>query len=147
MLGRLNGWQRLWIIASAAWIGAVGYIEWDQFPTRDRLLWPAQSAQLKLTEKTLDEASEILDKCARANGGRCPQEQMGPYTQTVAEGRRLGDEIVSDAMKRIDGSLVETQIRAGFVVVAEALLPAVGLYVAGLLAAWVRRGFRSQATS
>ena len=60
---------------------------------------------------------------------------MGPYAQAVVDGRRQGDEIVTDAMKRIDGSLVETQVRAGFIVAAEALLPAIGLYMAGLLAA------------
>jgi hypothetical protein len=38
MLNRLNGWQRLWVVASLLYGLFVGYIILDGFPTRDHVI-------------------------------------------------------------------------------------------------------------
>jgi len=145
---RLNGWQRLWIVASVGWMMLAGLM----------LAFSTPSPPWTTTHETTD---RILNNPEAWLASYQAKLQHADITRAVSEAKRetiVGTDIsaylrrtnpwlireIEGAVARVDRERMDREWRMYFVLAVPVLgIPPAFLYLMGVATAWIRRGFRS----
>lgn len=148
---RLNGWQRLWVIAVVIWLPVVVIQAQRTFPTAEeyRTTWKRfAEAEAPATLAKPWELYACRDERVKAG-----QDEFKAFLQCEKDGatpnaqdrKRRYDEVIAKGEAAITADLPKAQaMHAGYVLAAW-IIPAALLYGLGLLIGWVRRGFQQPA--
>ena len=127
-LERLNGWQRLWAVVAIAWLPATVWIAAEDFPNeQDRPTYESAYFERQKWNKTLSDFYS-----------RKSPEQQSPEQKSQDIWRS-----VEEANRQIDKEMQSAQLAAVGKAMALWLGPMVALYLLGIAAGWIRRGFHS----
>ena len=145
-LEKLNGWQRLWLIAAILWlVGSVAIVASD-FPTEDRFRERAQNGFMSLYQPMLENANSQRTHCM----GLLEKKEyaaLNPCMKLAGEARQVYQENLDGAMRRyedrISAEVLNAQLLAAGKFLALWLVPSVAVYLLGLGIAWALKGFRS----
>ena len=149
MLNRLNGWQRLWVVVTL-FLGvsiAIKAAQEREFPTADevRQSWKT-IADRQVPSMTV--SPELLGKCSAKGEGtenpyegmlRCVEEHRVPPSEEDKEKHR---KLLALADEEIRDSLLTRQIQFIAIPLGAWVITSALLYLAGLVVAWIVRGFR-----
>jgi hypothetical protein len=142
-LRRLNGWQRLWVIATVLWvIGQALY--WPQhFPTdASNLKFWADSMAFHIK---YEKYPNLSDEAAAVKAASDMRAKLGDeqFIEYIAANFRT-DSVASTTKLYRSNQIGWWKHQADFVlfVALFALVPPALLYGLGLLVSWVRAGFR-----
>jgi hypothetical protein len=141
-LRKLNGWQRLWVLASIVWLMAVGYYSATNYPGA------------RPTFERIGRASCILGDLYGRDAKRAI-EQVLPQLASLDENsprnckelfQRIAESGRASQVQEVYGKfLAETRTAFFSRAVAYWVGPVVLAYLMGIAIAWVVRGFRRRA--
>jgi hypothetical protein len=150
-LNVLNGWQRLWLIASLLWLVGVPALFGASFPTEEK--WEMESwvrsNESSSTYKAITE--EIQAVCRRRSEqsgelldyAHCMDANQTSYQSAINRSREEAARVREEANIRIRDVLLTEQIKHVGLAVLIWLVPVGIAYLLGVTAAWVIQGFRS----
>ena len=148
-LQKLNGWQRLWLIAVAVWFAVCITIATLNFPTRDKLQTAAIVAMNEMYQSLGEAAESQREHCRRFISAEDYRDGV-PCMKMAGEAkqhyRKTVDEAVSRQYARIDHDLMATQAAAIAWGLALWMVPSVLLYGFGLALTWARAGFTKRSS-
>jgi hypothetical protein len=147
-LKRLNGWQRIWVVVTALWVFWFAAFIAKHFPTEQKQLafWAqsmAFSAIYENPDKTLVEKGLVSVDRVRALHANLGDKQY------IEAAPKLYPKVnFSETLARYESSMAgltkhQAETLAGWLLIM--ILPPLALYLAGLIVAWIRRGFKSPA--
>lgn len=148
---KLNGWFRLWLLASAIWFVAVVALKAEGYPTEDGLRKVVTERSFEIRRELRDKAKAIFENC-REQSVKASNEDISMLRclKTPGENYQSISESANSEMYRTQ-ELGETYIQENlptlqreYVGSAVALwgIPVVVVCLLGYAVAWVIRGFR-----
>lgn len=167
-LNRLNGWQRLWVLASVLYMIAVSVVVVAVFPTQAEVMERWRSEQIAEAQRRRLSEEEAME-CLRSQGlvpnddGVLPEEKESFDEFFKSKGlsdehgqlQRLTymqlalvvDTSVNKRNEEILASLGAVQLRLVAAAVSLWLVPCLALYALGWSIGWVSHGFRKPSPS
>ena len=137
---KLNGWQRLWLLASTIWLAFVAVASWTTFPTVEKQLAAGQALSAQVRNLFQSDVAPPED-CFQYNDIQalkdCTKAKLDHETWQREE-RRAQDDKVAERVER-GGTEVQTRFAAKAIIWW--LVPTVCAYLLGLGVAWIRKGF------
>jgi len=154
---RLNGWQRLWIVATVIWLPVACYFVWNTFPEepKEGVCFPFESTSDHTAEVVRAAVKELKRKgiLASITESRTVTHEEYSLDALLSNGSGYASvcDAVIDQLKKSEQaeSLHDAGIRLRFQKLAVGFVfsiilwlgPAAAIYALGLAVAWVRRGF------
>lgn len=160
-LEKLNGWQRLWVLASLIYLVAVVFVAIIDFPTPWKSYISDEEITKKLSIKTLqliaktDDWIEVpVNQKGDIFGKEVTAEQLQPITIQFPNGKKL---LVSTGTKQADLDYINKDYcnavisltnkeRIHFIVtiLLAWIVPCIAVYMLGVSVNWVYRGFKQK---
>ena len=144
---RLNGWQRLWLIASLLWIFSMGVMSAKYFQTEsERRAWWLNMLELQLTttikgtDRTLNGGSRAGEKELEKLRGAMTDSEWIDALPKLYPNAGLQESL--ESYRRDMGNLPNDQLRDLGLIALLALVPPSLIYIAGLVLVWIIAGFR-----
>lgn len=147
LLSKLNGWQRLWLLAVSAWLPLSVWINAADFPTAERLRDRARHALEWGYSALRENAEQQTEHCKQL----IKQERYTAVTlcfQMANEAHANATRMVDLGMERFEDGLGDRLVQAQAEVAGKIFLfwlaPALVVYLCGLAVAWALKGFKRQ---
>ncbi len=146
-LAKLNGWQRLWLLAAVSWFGvSAGITAWD-FPTREKLEQRTFSSLYSVYAPLRNSADEQQAHCRNL----ISQSQYTALTtcfELANAASRNYTQMLNGSMQKYEerlwAELLEAQLIALGNGLALWLVPSIMLYVFGMAVGWGLKGFKQK---
>lgn len=148
MLRRLNGWQRLWVLATILYLGPVCVVAIDSFPkardyTRTRVDDSIEAVGRYMETTTTGYTFEGAYAVRQKYYGDLSDDEIIDRISTKFKGKVDLSRIELEYLRKLDGLRGEQAKILGYALMWW-LIPSLSLYLLGLAVAWVIRGFRGE---
>jgi len=139
-LQRLNGWQRLFVVAAVLWLVPVGAVLVAQWPTKAEITGQWVDAYIEqIVQNTNELKSYSTWQVRNAYRDISDEELLKRLEQKYSSSVPL-ERIELNYRRRLD-SLLMDQASTGLLGFAAWLLPLIAAYLLGMAIAWIRSGF------
>ena len=135
----MNGWHRLWVFSSALYLGLVAFVGWSTFPN------PKSIEGHEILRNLSDHSLELL-AAAKDKQVNKKEEEGVIYYVIDGLGAAEAKSLKEDSIAATDSALHSRRLQFLLSAFAAWVLPCLVAYVLGWGIAWIRRGFRNNAT-
>jgi hypothetical protein len=148
-LKRSNGWQRLWLVASALWVIVVLWYAIPEFATEARWMETARQRAYARQGEFQRGNEQTYRTCLSLNAklGDDMQSECSSYSPDKQHFKEqiqfVYDNEIRSAQESVSRDLIGTQLIELVAYAGVWAISSIALYALGLLIAWIRRGFRN----
>ena len=141
---KLNGWQRLWILASVIWLITVLFIAVSTYPTKQNTFIGNDEVIKDLSDKTIKILAKPVGVIGKYSNIRSVETLPNWLEFSVASGTSQSDiDYVRNDYTNVDNKIInKKRIRFVWQMAIFWIVPCIVIYALGLSFNWVYRGFK-----